>query len=246
MNHDQSPKHVCSTELRAYGSAIRVSYVLTGNCGPNAFNVFGQAGVNVVVGVTGCARKAVERFKAGGFTSASAANVQSHFGMRFPGPQAQASNVDLSGSPMGTPSMRMGRGAGMGGGRGMGRGKGMGFGMGWSPWVGSQGSRSMHGAGESFHINQRIPEPAGQDVDRPASQERRPDAGAATSRRVRKAVALVRVEQCTGCGICTDVCPTGAIRMDQKAAVDPGLCTACAACVSECPNEAIIIVQHRV
>jgi len=30
-----------------------VSHVLTGNCGPNAFRVFGQAGVAVVVGVTG-------------------------------------------------------------------------------------------------------------------------------------------------------------------------------------------------
>jgi predicted Fe-Mo cluster-binding NifX family protein len=58
-----------------------VSHVLTGNCGPNAFRVFGQAGVAVVVGVTGRARDAVERFKAGEFSSATAANVESHFGM---------------------------------------------------------------------------------------------------------------------------------------------------------------------
>ena len=33
-----------------------VTTVLTGNCGPNAFNVFGQAGIQVVVGVSGIVR----------------------------------------------------------------------------------------------------------------------------------------------------------------------------------------------
>jgi predicted Fe-Mo cluster-binding NifX family protein len=35
-----------------------VSHVLTGHCGPNAFAVFGQAGVQVVVGVVGPVREA--------------------------------------------------------------------------------------------------------------------------------------------------------------------------------------------
>jgi len=44
-----------------------VTTVLTGNCGPNAFNVFGQAQIQVIVGVSGQVRSAVEQFKAGVF-----------------------------------------------------------------------------------------------------------------------------------------------------------------------------------
>jgi ferredoxin len=63
----------------------------------------------------------------------------------------------------------------------------------------------------------------------------------------RKAAALVRTEKCAGCGICIDVCPVGAIGIEQQhAVVNPTLCTACAACVRECPNEAMIIVQQRI
>lgn len=58
-----------------------VKTVLTGNCGPNAFNVFGQAGIQVIVGVSGPVRHAVEQFKAGALSSASSPNVASHFGM---------------------------------------------------------------------------------------------------------------------------------------------------------------------
>lgn len=175
-----------------------VSHILTGNCGPNAFDVFGQAGVQVIVGMSGAVREAVERFKAGQFTQAEAANVQSHFGTG-------------AGPGMGTGGFRMG------GGRGMGQTKGMGFGAGWKPWIGQ--GRPDEGMGGT---------------------------GAGTPKTGRKAVALVRPERCAGCGICTDVCPTGAIRIvQQQAVVEPELCTACAACVSECPNEAIVIIQQK-
>jgi len=55
--------------------------VLTGNCGPNAFRVFGQAGIQVIVGVSGTIRDAVEQFNAGKISSANGPNVQSHFGV---------------------------------------------------------------------------------------------------------------------------------------------------------------------
>jgi predicted Fe-Mo cluster-binding NifX family protein len=74
--------------------------VLTGNCGPNAFQVFGAAGIEVIVGVSGRAREAVNQFKSGNFSAAARPNVGSHFGM----------------------GMRSGRGTGKG--RGMGRGMG--------------------------------------------------------------------------------------------------------------------------
>jgi len=188
-----------------------VSHLLTGNCGPNAFRVLGQAGVEVVVGVTGRAREAVERFRAGEFASAGSANVQSHFGMGAGEPQSQASNVDLSGSPIGAPGMGMDRGGGMG------RRRGMGFAMGRGTGMWGFGSRGQQAGTQASALGSG-----------------------------RKAAALVRGEKCAGCGICVDVCPVGAIRIEKHAVVNPTLCTACAACVSECPNEAVIIVQQRI
>jgi len=58
-----------------------VKFVLTGNCGPNAFNVFGAAGVQIIVGVTGTVIQAVEQFKSGAFATTKQPNVASHFGM---------------------------------------------------------------------------------------------------------------------------------------------------------------------
>jgi len=97
-----------------------VQAVLTGNCGPNAFQVFNASGIQVIVGISGPVRQAVEQFKAGAFTEASQANVESRFGTGA-GDQGYQT-VPLQGSG--------GYGTGMGGGRGTGRGMGMGGGRG--------------------------------------------------------------------------------------------------------------------
>jgi len=86
-----------------------VEVVLTGNCGPNAFQTLSAAGIKIVVGVTGTVREAVEKFKKGEFQSIPQANVQAHFG-------AGAGSGAVPGSP--------GAFSGMGGGRGMGMGAG--------------------------------------------------------------------------------------------------------------------------
>lgn len=58
-----------------------VAVVLTGNCGPNAFQTFGAAGIQVITGISGQVRQAVEQYKSGALAKASEPNVQSHFGM---------------------------------------------------------------------------------------------------------------------------------------------------------------------
>jgi predicted Fe-Mo cluster-binding NifX family protein len=96
-----------------------VTTVLTGNCGPNAFNVFGQAGIQVIVGVNGIVRNAVEQFKTGALSSASGPNVASHFGVG-----ATPAEPTPTGQPKASPfGQGGGMGLGMGGGRGMGAGR---------------------------------------------------------------------------------------------------------------------------
>jgi Pyruvate/2-oxoacid:ferredoxin oxidoreductase delta subunit len=49
-------------------------------------------------------------------------------------------------------------------------------------------------------------------------------------------------EQCTGCGICADLCPHEAIAMTvEMACPEPVLskCVGCMICVGECPFDAI-------
>jgi predicted Fe-Mo cluster-binding NifX family protein len=74
-----------------------VAVVLTGNCGPNAIQTFGAAGIQVISEISGPVRQAVQQY-------ISETPVQT-----------SAPNVDK-------PS-NMGIGRGMGGGRGMGRGR---------------------------------------------------------------------------------------------------------------------------
>jgi predicted Fe-Mo cluster-binding NifX family protein len=91
-----------------------VKAVLTGNCGPNAYQVLSAAGIDVITGVSGKIKDAIEEYKLGSFTISKQANVGDHFGMGY----------SSSGSGMG-----MGIGRGMGGRMGMGRGMGRGMGM---------------------------------------------------------------------------------------------------------------------
>ena len=107
-----------------------VAVVLTGNCGPNAFNTFGAAGIRVITGVSGTVRGAVEQFKSNALPDVAEPNVQSHFGM---------------GGGMGG---GMGRGMGGGMGRGMGRGMGGGMGRGMGGGMGMGRGRGGGGTGQ--------------------------------------------------------------------------------------------------
>ena len=124
-------------------SEYGVSHVLTGNCGPNAFQVFGAAGIQVVVGVSGTVRQAVEQFSTGSFAATNQPNVESHFGMGSGG-GVQPGGMGMGGGR----GSGMGRGMGMGGGQGSGMGRGMGMGGGQGSGMGrGQGSGMGRGMG---------------------------------------------------------------------------------------------------
>jgi len=90
-----------------------VNVVISGNMGPNAFQVLSTADVKIATGAYGTVKEAVEMYKSGKLGETGASTVAAHAGM---GATA--------------PSGGFGMGVGMGGGRGGGGGRGMGRGMG--------------------------------------------------------------------------------------------------------------------
>ena len=60
-------------------------------------------------------------------------------------------------------------------------------------------------------------------------------------------LVVVHPEQCVGCGICEQVCPSGSIRVaGGKAVHTPGCCQTCLACVHACPHKAIGLAMPEV
>ena len=111
-----------------------VQAILTGNCGPNAYQVLSVAGVQIITGVSGSVKDAIEGYRTGKFQTSAQANVPDHFGAGGtpgtgggPGMGGGMGRGTGGGRGMGGGGRDMG--GGMGGGRGMGGGMGMGSGM---------------------------------------------------------------------------------------------------------------------
>ena len=53
--------------------------VVSGHCGPKAFRTLDAAGVKIVVGASGTAREAVEKFASGALAPVESADVEGHW-----------------------------------------------------------------------------------------------------------------------------------------------------------------------
>ena len=62
-------------------AGIGIEAVLTGNCGPNAYQGLSAAGIKVITGVSGKVREAIQDYKAGKLKASPESNVAEHFGM---------------------------------------------------------------------------------------------------------------------------------------------------------------------
>lgn len=56
------------------------------------------------------------------------------------------------------------------------------------------------------------------------------------------AAVTVNADDCLGCGVCVDACPSEALSVeDGVAVVDEGSCVECGACMDECPVGALAL-----
>ena len=58
-----------------------IDVVITGNVGPNAFNVLFATGIKIVTGASGSVRETIEKFKNGQLKEVKNPTVGGHFGM---------------------------------------------------------------------------------------------------------------------------------------------------------------------
>jgi predicted Fe-Mo cluster-binding NifX family protein len=127
-----------------------VKAVLTGNIGPNAQDVLGEVGIDVITGVSGVVREKAQQYKNGGLQPNNQPGTQVAQGLQADPKQSRrplAQQTSNAGPGIGR---GMGMGRGLGGGRGMrcGCGKGGGRGM---------GMRVEQGAGRALSAPTAMP-----------------------------------------------------------------------------------------
>ena len=73
--------HQCGDAAAQQIAARQTGAVLTGHCGPNAFNVLAAAGINVFSGISGTVKEAVQQYQSGSLEAIAQADASPHSGM---------------------------------------------------------------------------------------------------------------------------------------------------------------------
>jgi predicted Fe-Mo cluster-binding NifX family protein len=80
-NDSSNAAHGAGIQAAQTVANMGVNLVITGNVGPNAFNVLAASGMKIVTGASGTVREAVEQYKNGQLTEVGNPTVGGHFGM---------------------------------------------------------------------------------------------------------------------------------------------------------------------
>ncbi len=211
-----------------------VEVVLTGNCGPNAYRTLDAAGIRVIVGVGGAAGRAVEQFSADELSAASNPNVAGHFGAGGLGARPRG------GMAGGVGGGAMGPGMGRGGGRGRrtSPAAGGGFAPGGAPPTTSPQSTPGTAPADELETLKAQAQSLSDQLESVRERIEELQQGGPS-----RLVAQVDAQQCTACGVCVEVCPTGAISVADAAQINREACIGCGDCVAECPQSALSLVK---
>lgn len=242
------------------------SAVLTGKLGPNAVKALMATGLKMLTGVRGISvKQAVENYRNGLYSETNSASVDSHYGMASaPNPPAGQgmSQVSAEGAGRGAgrvigmgrgigqgmrPGRRMGRGAGRGICRSTGMNADVGMAAGAAHVTGparEEGFQAMPGTSNSGNEIESLKEQARLMREQLADIQKRINELSMEDTATRDYQVAVEEAACTGCGICADVCPTGAIAVNDVAEINPELCTGCGICIDNCPAGALHIIRR--
>ena len=80
-NDSSSAAHGAGIQAAQTVVNLGVKVVITGNVGPNAFNVLSATGIKIVTGASGSVREAVEKYENGELEEVGNPTVGGHFGM---------------------------------------------------------------------------------------------------------------------------------------------------------------------
>jgi len=80
-NESSSAAHGAGVQAAQTVANMGVKVVITGNIGPNAFNVLSASRIKIVTGASGTIREAVEKYKTGQLQTIGNPTVDGHFGI---------------------------------------------------------------------------------------------------------------------------------------------------------------------
>ena len=80
-NESTNAAHGAGIQAAQTVANMGVKVVITGNVGPNAFNVLSATGIKIVTGASGSIKESVEKYKKGQLKKTENPTVGGHFGM---------------------------------------------------------------------------------------------------------------------------------------------------------------------